>query len=74
MHQDVNLYAALLDAGQSAKVTVAPGRRAWVQVARGSVVADGQVLGEGDGAAVEAQAAVTIEGRDAAEVLVFDLA
>jgi hypothetical protein len=74
VHQDVSLYAALLDAGQSTKVAVAPGRRAWVQVARGSVVADGQVLGEGDGAAVDGQTAVTIEGRDAAEVLVFDLA
>ncbi|HEY1695376.1 MAG TPA: pirin family protein [Polyangiaceae bacterium] len=74
VHQDVSLYAGLLGAGQKATVELAPGRRAWVQVARGSVAVDGQALGEGDGAAIDGQANVTIEGRDASEVLVFDLA
>jgi quercetin 2,3-dioxygenase len=74
VHQEVSLYAGLLDAGQKASVDLAPGRRAWVQVAKGAVAVDGQELAEGDGAAVEGEARVTVEGRDASEVLVFDLA
>ncbi|MGH7293887.1 MAG: pirin family protein, partial [Polyangiaceae bacterium] len=49
VHQDVSLYVALLGPGQAVKAALAPGRRAWVQVARGSVTSTGQVLGEGDG-------------------------
>jgi quercetin 2,3-dioxygenase len=77
VHQDVSLYAGLLGAGESASVPLAAGRRAWVQVARGKVAVEGQVLAEGDGAAIEGMgggAQVTVEGRDASEVLVFDLA
>jgi redox-sensitive bicupin YhaK (pirin superfamily) len=74
IHQDASLYAGLLAEGDTAKVEVAPGRRLWVQVAKGSVKVDGQVLGTGDGAAIEGQTQVTVEGRDAGEVLVFDLA
>ncbi|HEY8089199.1 MAG TPA: pirin family protein [Polyangiaceae bacterium] len=74
IHQDASLYAGLLAEGETAKVEVAPGRRLWVQVAKGSVKVDGQVLGTGDGASVEGQTQVTVEGRDAGEVLVFDLA
>jgi hypothetical protein len=74
VHQDVSLYAGLLGPGQKTTVALAPGRRAWVQVAKGAVAVDGQALGEGDGAAIEGQTAVTVEGRDASEVLVFDLA
>jgi redox-sensitive bicupin YhaK (pirin superfamily) len=74
VHQDVSLYTGLLDAGQKASVDLAPGRRAWVQVAKGAVAVDGQELAEGDGAAIEGETRVTVEGRDASEVLVFDLA
>ena len=74
VHQDVSVYAGLLASGEQAEVAIAPGRKAWVQVARGSVAVNGEALGEGDGAAVEAEARVTVQGRDDAEVLVFDLA
>jgi len=75
--QDVRILATLLGAGQAVEHPLAPGRRAWVQVARGSVALDGEPLREGDGAAVEGEAALHLEGRGAdaeAEVLVFDLA
>jgi redox-sensitive bicupin YhaK (pirin superfamily) len=76
VHQDVSLYAALLGPGQRAEAPVAPGRRAWVQVARGSVAVNGEPLSEGDGAAIEGEARVTVEGAGGgeSEVLVFDLA
>jgi quercetin 2,3-dioxygenase len=77
VHQDVSLYAGLLGAGERAEVALAEGRRAWVQVARGEVTVNGTALGQGDGAAIEAESRVTVEGRGSgkdSEVLLFDMA
>jgi redox-sensitive bicupin YhaK (pirin superfamily) len=74
IHQDVELYAGLLDAGESATHRLRPGRHAWVQVARGAVTLNGRPLQEGDGAAVSNEEVLELTGRDAAEVLLFDLA
>jgi redox-sensitive bicupin YhaK (pirin superfamily) len=73
LHQDVALWAGVLDEGQRAEVALAPGRHAWVHVARGAVTVNGRALGEGDGAALSDERAVALEGRGG-EVLVFDLA
>jgi quercetin 2,3-dioxygenase len=74
IHQDVTLYAGLLDGVETARLPLAPGRHAWVQVARGTVRVNGNALTQGDGAALSDEAAVELSnGRDA-EVLVFDLA
>jgi len=74
VHRDVGVYASVLGPGQRVEAAIAPGRRAWVQVARGRVRVDGQALDEGDGAAVEKQERIALEGRDESEILVFDLA
>ena len=74
IHQDVDLWLALLEDGERRERPLAPGRHAWVHVARGSAEVNGQVLAEGDGAAISGADAVTLAGRGAAEVLVFDLA
>ena len=74
IHQDVDLYATLLDEGDSVTHTLRPGRHAWVQVARGQVRLNGTLLKEGDGAAVSGEDALTLDGVVAAEVLLFDLA
>jgi redox-sensitive bicupin YhaK (pirin superfamily) len=75
IHQDVSLHAGVLDAGERATLPLTAGRHAWVQVARGAVMLDGQRLGEGDGAAVTGERELTIIGDKAGgEVLVFDLA
>jgi quercetin 2,3-dioxygenase len=44
-----------------------------LQVARGSVVLDGETLSEGDGVAISTSGTVRLEGRDDAEVLLFDM-
>ncbi len=72
LHQDVALYAGVLDEGQKAEVALAPGRHAWVHVARGAVTVNGQRLGVGDGAAVSDERTLAVEGHGG-EVLVFDL-
>ncbi len=66
IHQDLFFYAA-----RSATLPLAPGRGAWVHVAQGSAEINGHALEEGDGAAIEGEPEVRIEGD---EVLVFDMA
>jgi redox-sensitive bicupin YhaK (pirin superfamily) len=74
VHQDVALYAGVLDAGASVSHRLAPGRHAWVQVVRGAVDLGGQRLQAGDGASLSEEAELTLTARDPAEVLLFDLA
>ncbi|HVR01412.1 MAG TPA: pirin family protein [Polyangia bacterium] len=73
LHQDVALWTGVLAEGERAELALARGRYAWVHVARGAATVNGHALGEGDGAALSDERAVTIEGRGG-EVLVFDLA
>jgi redox-sensitive bicupin YhaK (pirin superfamily) len=74
IHQDVRVYAGVLDAGERADVDLAEGRHAWVQVARGKARLSGQELAPGDGAAVTGERRLGLEGVERAELLVFDLA
>jgi hypothetical protein len=73
IHQDASIYAALLEPGQEVMHTLGPQRHAWVQVARGAVNVNGQALEQSDGAAVSDESSVTIKGREASEILLFDL-
>lgn len=74
IHQDSSVYATLLEAGEKVVHELAPGRHAWIQVARGVVTLNGERLEQGDGAAVSNEVKLEIAGREAAEVLLFDLA
>jgi redox-sensitive bicupin YhaK (pirin superfamily) len=73
-HQDVTLYASILGEGVAVEHRLAAGRGAWLQVALGTVVVNGQRLDEGDGASIVDDAAITIRGASESEVLLFDLA
>ena len=74
VHQDVSLYAAVLDPGQKATHVLDAGRNAWVQVARGSITLNGIPVQAGDGASVSEEPRLEFEGKEPAEVLLFDLA
>ena len=74
VHQDVSVYAGLFDGDERAELAIAPGRHAWVQVARGSIELGGQRLEPGDGAALSDERTVALSGGGGAEVIVFDLA
>ncbi len=74
IHQDANLYIARLNEGDSAKHVIAPGRYAWVQIARGAVELNGRELKAGDGAAVSGESELIVKARESSEVLAFDLA
>lgn len=71
---DARLYAANLDAGRELSLDLARGRHAWLQVARGEVVLNGQALQSSDGAAVSDTARLEIRAARDAELLLFDLA
>ena len=74
LHQDAELWVARPAAGETAEHALAPGRHAWVQVARGAVELNGTRLGQGDGAGVSEEQSIRLKALEPAEVLVFDLA
>ncbi len=74
MHQDLTLWMTRLGEGARRAHALAPGRSAWVHVARGPVGLNGHSLDEGDGAALSSEPGIELEGRGDAEVLLFDLA
>ncbi len=74
IHQDVDLYAAVLDKDARVSYVLQSNRHGWVQVARGSVLLNGLALEQGDGAAVSDESELVIEATADAEFLLFDLA
>ena len=73
IHQDARMYAGLFETDQSAEIPLAANRLAYVHMARGSAVVNGQTLAAGDALKLSDEALLRIEGGEQAEVLVFDL-
>ena len=73
VQQDVDVWVTLLGKGERRELPLAPGRGAWIHVARGSVDVNGTLLREGDGAAVSGEDRLRFLGQGPGEVLVFDL-
>lgn len=71
--QDASVYAALLDGDEQVQHELAPGRRAYVHVARGGVTLNGQQLGAGDGVKIEDERKLSLSEGKNAEILLFDL-
>ncbi|MCE9669434.1 pirin family protein [Myxococcus stipitatus] len=74
VHQDLVLHATLLGTGESAEYALAPGRHAWVQVARGSGTLNGVPVKAGDGVAVSAEDKLVLAAQAPMEALLFDMA
>ncbi|UXY16891.1 pirin family protein [Chitiniphilus purpureus] len=74
VHQDVSMYCGVFDTGDTAHHPLAPGRRGYLHLARGTIEVNGMTLHAGDALMLENEGGVTLRaGRDA-EVLLFDLA
>src|SRR5215469_5643329 len=70
IHQDVDLFAGILNRDERARYALRDGRNGWLQVARGSVEANGRRLDAGDGATLQNEATLTLIGKtDGAEIL-----
>ena len=74
IHQDVDLYATLLEAGETVSHRVAAGRGVWVQVIDGALTVNGETLRPGDGIAISGAEGLRIEAQAPAEALLFDMA
>ncbi len=73
VHQDMSLYASLLDEGQTLTHALTAGRGAWLQLIKGELRVNGKTIAAGDGVAIEDEASLTITASQSAEFLLFDL-
>lgn len=73
VHQDVSVYASILGSGDEVRHALVPGRSAYVHVARGRILANGHSLESGDALKLVDEDAVTFNGAQDAELLLFDL-
>ncbi len=73
IHQDVDLYAAVLAEGESVSHALAEGRKGWLQVARGSASLNDRQLYPGDGAAIQGPASMAVSATSDTEILLFDM-
>jgi quercetin 2,3-dioxygenase len=73
INQDVAVYRLQLAAGAEVEHSVARGRAAWVQVAKGHMTLNGHALAAGDGARTEDPGTLRFVAETASEALLFDL-
>ena len=74
IHADAALYAGLFDGDERAELALAPARKGYVHLVRGTLDVNGQTLSAGYALMLDGEPQLTLaRGRDA-EVLVFDLA
>lgn len=73
IQQDVRCYSALLDTEQSLNWQHDAARKAYIHVARGSVIVNGIALQSGDGLKVSQESELVFTTARAADVLLFDL-
>lgn len=73
IHQDAAILGTILEAGESVRHTLQPGRHAWLQVVQGSVKLNGKPLATGDGAAVSEETGLVVTADAPSELLLFDL-
>ena len=75
IHQNANLYVAVLNQGDRVNHNTDKSRSLWLQVAKGAVEVNGRALNTGDGAAVTEETDLEVVATaDNTEILLFDLA
>jgi redox-sensitive bicupin YhaK (pirin superfamily) len=73
IHQDVNLYASVLEPGKSVSLDLPDDRKVFLQLIRGNISVNGQALSAGDGLQIEGERALQIGADSEAEFLLFDM-
>ena len=74
IHQDADLYASNLKAGDILNYNIPPERYAWIQIANGIITLNGEELRQGDGVQLRGNRSLEIETQIGGEILLFDLA
>jgi len=73
IHQDADVYASLLDSGQTLTHDLADGCTAWLQLIKGEITLNGAKLTPGDGATITDERSLKIAATEPSELLLFDL-
>jgi hypothetical protein len=73
IHRDVDLYSSLLQDGEQLEHRIDPGRKAWLQLARGSATVNDAQLYPGDGAAISEEDRIAVRATSDSEILLFDM-
>lgn len=75
IHQDINLYLGSFENKEPINYQIDNNRAVWIQVAKGSISLNGQLLEAGDGAAIVDESEITLTANnDTGEILLFDMA
>ena len=72
IRQDARILAATLKPGQSVSHTLAPGRHAYLALAKGEASVNGIALGPRDGAAIRDESDIRVTASDDAEIVLVD--
>lgn len=73
LDQDARLHVGVLRPGDRVRHELGEGRSAWLHVARGSVRLGDELLGPGDGAALQDEEGLELEGVETADLVLWDL-
>ena len=73
VHQKVDLYASILQAGKSLQMSVDTAHQVFVQVVHGELGVNDQTLAAGDGMQIENEMQLKFTATSEAEFLVFDM-
>jgi len=73
IHQDADVYAVRLSAGDTLTHGFEERRQAWVQLISGELTVNGERLDEGDGAAITGEDRLQLAASRDAHFLLFDL-
>ena len=74
LNADAALLAGTLAAGETARLTLAPGRSVYLVPAVGSLEVNGVSVGARDGAAISGETELTITAKEPSEVVLVDVA
>jgi len=74
VHQDVSLFASIIDVGKDVDHSMNQSRYGWLQVARGTLTINGERAGQGDGVVIVGESELKLIAQEPAEILLFDLA
>jgi len=74
IHQDVDLYATLLDDNDELVFDALTDRYYWIQIISGKFLIQGKNLEAGDGASLSDESSIEVRCLSSGELLLFDLA
>ena len=73
IHQDVNLFASVLERGRDLSLELPVNRKVFAQVISGDIALNGESLAAGDGARLQGETLISVSAASDAEFLLFDM-